>query len=132
MGNIFKHDDDQNSIEDFDIGSNQYKPSEFHLLNEKLQIMEKACRFNFKLDEDNKINEDMKNNFQKKYGKYININRFAIPIIGAISSGKSTFLNNFLNLNNILQMGERVTTRFITIIRHDKNTDIPELYHVQI
>ena len=132
MGNIFKHDDDQNSIEDFDIGSKQYKPSEFHLLNEKLQIMEKACRFNFKLDEDNKINEDIKNNFLKKYGKYIDINRFAIPIIGAINSGKSTFLNNFLNLNNILQMGEKVTTRFITIIRHDKNTEIPELYHVQV
>ena len=66
MGTIFKHDDDQNSIEDFDIGSKQYKPSEFNLLNEKLQIMEKACRFNFKLDEDNKINENIKNNFQKK------------------------------------------------------------------
>ncbi len=133
MGNLFKYDDyDQTSIEDLDIGSKQYKPSEFHSLNEKLQIMEKACQLNFKLDENNEINEYLKYKFKKKYGKYIDINRFAIPIIGAISSGKSTFLNNFLNLNNILQMGERVTTRFITIIRHDKNTDIPELYHVQI
>ena len=133
MGNLFKYDDyDQTSIEDLDIGSKQYKPSEFHSLNEKLQIMEKACQLNFKLDENNEINEYLKYKFKKKYGKYIDINRFAIPIIGAISSGKSTFLNNFLNLNNILQMGERVTTRFIAIIRHDKNTEIPELYHVQI
>ena len=37
MGNLFKCDDDQTSAEDFDIGSNQYKPSGFNLLNEKLK-----------------------------------------------------------------------------------------------
>ena len=132
MGNKLNKGINFTPIKDINFGRCQYRPSEFHLLNEKLQIMEKAKCFNFKFDEDNNLNENIKNFFQKKYVNYININRFAIPIIGAISSGKSTFLNNFLNLNNILQMGERVTTRFITIIRHDKNTETPELYHVQV
>lgn len=118
--------------ENLNFGYHQYKPSEIDKLNEKLQKIEKARILNLKFDEDNNINLNIKNNFYKKYGRYLGINRFAIPVIGIISSGKSTFLNNFLNLNNILQIGELVTTRFIAIIRHDKNADIPELYHVEI
>jgi GTPase Era involved in 16S rRNA processing len=75
---------------------------------------------------------NIKNAFTKKYGLYLGIKRFAIPIIGVINSGKSTFLNQILNLNNILQIGDKVTTRFITIIRHDKNATIPEVYQVEI
>ena len=119
-------------IENLNLGYRQYKPSEIDKLNEKLQKIEEARILNLKLDEDNNIDVNIKNNFYKKYGRYLGINRFAIPVIGVISSGKSTFLNNFLNLNNILQIGELVTTRFIAIIRHDKSADIPELYHVEI
>ena len=41
-------------------------------------------------------------------------------------------MNNFLNLNNILQIGDTVTTRFVAIIRHDKNANTPEVYNVEI
>jgi len=44
-----------------------------------------------------------------------------IPIIGSISSGKSTFLNAFLGINNILQSGPFVTTKFVTLIKNSKN-----------
>ena len=106
------------------ITSKQYSPKDLNNLLNKLQIIEEAKSFNLKLDND--INADIKykNFFNKKYGLYLGIKRFAIPIIGVINSGKSTFLNKILNLNNILQVGDKVTTRFITIIRHDKNAKI--------
>ena len=44
-----------------------------------------------------------------------------IPIIGSISAGKSTFLNAFLGINNILQSGPFVTTKFVTLIKNSKN-----------
>ena len=44
-----------------------------------------------------------------------------IPIIGSISAGKSTFLNAFLGINNILESGPFVTTRFVTLIKNSKN-----------
>ena len=45
---------------------------------------------------------------------YINIKRFAVPMIVRIISGKSTFLNFLLGLNNIL----------------DTNTDIAKYLYV--
>ena len=116
----------------YSFETKHYKPNEIELLNEKLQKIDKAIKMNLKLDNDNQIDRKIKFDFWSKYGQYIDIKRFAIPIIGAIDSGKSTFLNNFLNLHNILQTGQEVTTRFITIIRHDKNAKIPELYKVEI
>jgi GTPase Era involved in 16S rRNA processing len=44
-----------------------------------------------------------------------------IPIIGSISAGKSTFLNAFLGINNILQSGPFVNTKFVTLIKNSKN-----------
>ena len=70
-------------------------------------------------------------NFIKKYSNYQNIERFCIPIIGVINSGKSTFLNYLLNLC-FLQMGENETTKFISIIRHKEEAIIPEIYEVEI
>ena len=44
-----------------------------------------------------------------------------IPIIGTISSGKSTFLKALLGIN-VLQAGVSTTTKFVCIIQHCKNT----------
>ena len=38
--------------------------------------------------------------FQEKYAQFKDLKRFSIPVIGCISSGKSTILNYLLNLNN--------------------------------
>ena len=46
---------------------------------------------------------ELQKEFESKYLRYINIKRFTIPVIGRISSGKSTFLNAILGLNNILE-----------------------------
>ena len=49
-----------------------------------------------------------------------------IPIIGAISSGKSTFLQGFLG-SNVFQAGSTVTTKFVCIIKNSKES---KFYHV--
>ena len=43
--------------------------------------------------------------------RYINIKRFAVPMIVRIISGKSTFLNFLLGLNNILETNTNITTK---------------------
>lgn len=53
---------------------------------------------------------------------YLELERFAIPLISTVRAGKSSTLNFLLNLkNNILQIGESSTTKFCTIISHNKN-----------
>ena len=52
--------------------------------------------------------------------------KYYIPIIGEISSGKSTFLNSFLGIN-FLQTGMTTTTTFICLI---KNSNKSCFYHV--
>lgn len=49
-----------------------------------------------------------------------------IPIIGTISSGKSTFLDSFLGID-LLQTGILTTTKFVCIIKHNTKTSF---YHV--
>ena len=49
-----------------------------------------------------------------------------IPIIGTISSGKSTFLDSFLGID-LLQTGTLTTTKFVCIIKHNTKTSF---YHV--
>ena len=44
--------------------------------------------------------------------------KFAIPVIGMISSGKSTFLNSLLGID-VLEAKDDVTTKFVCIIRHN-------------
>ena len=70
--------------------------------------------------------------FSEKYLQYINIKRFCIPIIGPISCGKTTIMNYLLPFHNMLETGEKITTKFICIIRHKKEARIPELYNVKI
>jgi hypothetical protein len=69
-----------------------------------------------------------------KYQKFENIKRFSIPVIGGINSGKSTILNYALNLDDILEISFDITTKFITIIRHNENLKEkgPKLYNVKI
>jgi hypothetical protein len=80
--------------------------------------------------EEKEIFEQLINIFEPKYEKFIDIDRFSIPIIGMISSGKSTFLNFLLGID-YLEFSHDITTKCVTIIRH-KPIDIPEIYSVKI
>ena len=65
----------------------------------------------------------------KEYLNYTELDYFSIPIIGKISSGKSTFLNSLLGLN-CLESDTKLTTKFICIIRHNKELSKPKLFPV--
>jgi hypothetical protein len=56
----------------------------------------------------------------------INVPKLIIPIIGTISSGKSTFLDSFLGIE-LLQTGFLTTTKFVCIIKYCTKTSF---YHV--
>ena len=51
---------------------------------------------------------------------------YFIPIIGTISSGKTTFLKGLLGID-ILETGSTTTTKFVCLI---KNSDKYLFYHV--
>ena len=70
--------------------------------------------------------------FQDRYATYRNIKRFSIPVIGCISSGKSTLLNYLLNLKNVLEVDREITTKCICIIRHQKYLKKPRVYRVKL
>jgi hypothetical protein len=70
--------------------------------------------------------------FKKKYIPYRNIKRFSIPVIGCISSGKSTILNYLLKLKKTLEMRNQITTKCICIIRHQKGLKKPKIYEVEL
>jgi len=65
----------------------------------------------------------------KEYLNYTDLDYFSIPVIGKISSGKSTFLNSLLGLD-CLESNEEITTKFICIIRHNQELTAPKLYPV--
>lgn len=69
-----------------------------------------------------------------KYQKFEGIKRFSIPVIGCANCGKSTILNYSLNLNDILETSFDITTKFITIIRHNEELKgkSPRIYNVKI
>ena len=52
------------------------------------------------------------------------LRKYTIPIIGVLSSGKSTFLNGIFLNNSILEVGMKHTTKFICIIRHQNELPI--------
>ena len=54
--------------------------------------------------------------------------KFAIPIIGMISSRKSTFLNSLLGID-VLETKDDVTTKFVCIIRHNSKLKQLKFYH---
>ena len=76
--------------------------------------------------------KDLIKKFKLLYYPYKNIRRFAIPVIGCVSSGKSTILNYLLRLRKILQMAQEITTKCICIIRHQKGIKKAKIYEVEI
>ena len=67
----------------------------------------------------------------KEYLNYSGLDYFSIPVIGKISSGKSTFLNSLLGLD-CLESRTDITTKFICIIRHNPDNVIPRLYPAKL
>jgi len=54
------------------------------------------------------------------------------PVIGMISSGKSSFLNSLLNMD-YLEATPQVTTKIVTIIRYNKDVkDNPKFYKLSL
>jgi len=98
------------------------KASDFiYRLNDLLSL-------NKKILDENYLKEQKR--FFIKYSKDIMLKRFSIAIFGKISSGKSTFLNYFLGLKDILEMKSDITTKFICFIRHNKRNEVPKFYEV--
>ena len=93
--------------------------------NEPLKIIKQN-------EEKKKLSEEIKSYLQD-YQKFQNIKRFSIPIIGKINCGKSTILNYLLNLDDILQYSCDTTTKFVSIIRHNKKLKekSPLIYNVK-
>ena len=57
--------------------------------------------------------------------------RKAIPIIGAISSGKSFFIDSLLGLD-ILDSESSITTKFVCIIQNHQNLKEPRFYQINL
>ena len=57
--------------------------------------------------------------------------KFAIPIIGMISSRKSTFLNSLLGID-VLETKDDVIKKFVCIIRHNSKLKQPKFYHIKL
>ena len=89
-------------------------------------------RVDIEMHEGDKEIKELIKEFKNKYYIYKNINRFCIPAIGCISSGKSTILNYLLNLNKTLQVAEKITTKCVCIIRHRKGCKKPKIFNVDI
>ena len=62
---------------------------------------------------------------------FLGIERFAIPVLSTISSGKSSLLNYIAN-TNYLQVRENVKTKFCIMIRHKKGYKKGKIYNVTI
>ena len=73
---------------------------------------------------------NLQKEFESKYLKFSNIKRFAIPFIGRISCGKSTFLSFLTGLNNILETNTDITTKIVFIIRHNILAKEPKAFNV--
>ena len=105
---------DQKDIKnDFDKTINFIFSINFYLKYYKEQIIEF-------FQNDQKIKQQIQK-FSIKYSKYEELEKFSIPIIGKISSGKSTILNYILDLKGALQVQSKTTTKFVCIIRHNKS-----------
>ena len=98
-------------------------------INQISQALEKIKNDLFE-EQDKEIYNEIKKEFNK-YEKYVGIKRFCIPVIGLISSGKSTFLNFLLNIE-CLESKFDITTKCVVLIRHNKSLDTPEIYSVKL
>ena len=105
---LLKFKDSVKSIEELNQNINCYK-----------NIIEK--QFNYEIKR-----------FYQKYSNKILLKRFSIGIFGKLSSGKSTFWNYSLGLNDILECKSEVATKFICIIRHKKENKNPRYFQAEI
>ena len=107
-------------------------------LEEKTRSINSILDFlddNFSNIHSSKGNEYIKKDialFKKTYEPYKNLKRFSIPVIGCISSGKSTILNYLLKLKKTLEMKNQITTKCVCIIRHQKGYKKPKIYEVNL
>ena len=83
----------------------------------------------FKKDEENY--KKFAENYEENFIKYKIKNRFAIPIIGKISSGKSTFLNSIL-FGDYLSSSSDINTKFICILRNNSNLKSPKFFECEL
>ena len=98
---------------------------QFYLQNYKNEILD-LCKNQKDLEKEITL-------FQIKYSQFQDLERFSIPVIGKISSGKSTLLNIVLDLKDALQVQSKTTTKFISIIRHNSSLKgkNPKIYSVR-
>ena len=98
---------------------------QFYLNNYRNEIVD-LCKTENDLEKEIRI-------FQINYSQFQDLERFSIPIIGKISSGKSTLLNIILDLKDSLQVQSKTTTKFISIIRHNSALEgkNPKIYSVK-
>ena len=110
---------------------NQELVEELNKVNDKISsFLSLDSYYNKYIDDENLKNEVR--SIREKYYTYLNIKRFAIPIIGIVSVGKSTLLNYLLDLKNFLETGSEITTRFLCIIRHNINNEKPVISNITI
>ena len=69
--------------------------------------------------------------YENNFIKYKTNERFTIPIIGKISSGKSTFLNAILQ-GYYLSRDSDIATKFICVLRNKKDCKSPSFYSCKI
>ena len=92
-----------------------------------LDFLKNNSNFIDKLEEDERKEYQLLEDKFKKFKKYKGIKRFSIPIIGMISSGKSSFLNFLLGFN-CLEFGQDITSKCVVIIRHNRTLSKNEKY----
>ena len=69
--------------------------------------------------------------YENNFIKYKTDERFMIPTIGMINSGKTTLLNSLLR-GNYLGTSTNIGTKFVCILRHNKNNKTPKLFKCKI
>lgn len=108
---------------DFDVWKNYVNKIGEMLLNDEYLINE-----NFQKDENYKTFKEI---FENKFIKYKTNERFFIPIIGIISSGKSTFLNSIIQ-GDYLSSSSGSDTKLFCILRNNNDCNAPILYKCQL
>ena len=110
---------------EFDTIQRTISKINFYLNNYKNEILD-LCKTEKDLEKEITL-------FQMNYSQFQDLERISIPVIGQISAGKSTLLNAILDLKDSLQVQSKTTTKFISIIRHNRELKekSPKIYTVK-
>ena len=81
----------------------------------------------FDLDKDNYSLINLKKDFNSLIYLIYNNRKIRIPLLGAYSTGKSSFLNSLIG-KDILPVDINICTNRGIIVRHNKNKDLPQLF----